>query len=109
MHAAVPSSVLAGPGAPSAAPLVHDGVPPPRAPHAIDRTCVSLLQIEMTTTLAASAAYKTRKANDMVAQLRLDDPDARIPPALSSADEMEMANSRMEAVGAHVGGCLVEQ
>ena len=81
------------------------------APHdaLIDRTCVELLHIEMAATLAASATYKTRRANDMVAQLHVDDAHARIPPALSGADEAEMANSRMEAVGAHVGGALMER
>ncbi|WFD04358.1 hypothetical protein MOBT1_003065 [Malassezia obtusa] len=109
MHAAVPSTVLGAP-APTA-PLVSDGVRAASAPvaHTIDRTCVDVLQIEMAATLAASAAYKTRRANDMVAQLQLDDPDARVPPALSSADEAEMALSRMEAVGTHVGACLVER
>ena len=107
MHASVPGTVLGGRAAPL--PLVHAQVGAPRAQHAVDRVCATLLQVEMAATLAQSAAYKTKRANDMVAQLHLDDPDARVPPALSSADEAEMANSRMEAVGAHVGACLVER
>ncbi|KAI3622997.1 hypothetical protein CBS14141_004330 [Malassezia furfur] len=110
MHAAVPSTVVGARA--RAAPLVSAAARQlADAPHdaLIDRTCVELLHIEMAATLAASAAYKTRRANDMVAQLHVDDAHARIPPALSGADEAEMANSRMEAVGAHVGGALMER
>ncbi|KAI3618494.1 hypothetical protein CBS9595_002857 [Malassezia furfur] len=111
MHAAVPSTVV-GAARARAAPVVSPAARQ-RADAAhdarIDRTCVELLHIEMAATLAASAAYQTRRANDMVAQLHVDDAHARIPPALSSADEAEMANARMEAVGAHVGGALMER
>lgn len=110
MPAAVPSTVVGARA--RAAPLVSAAARQlADAPHdaLIDRTCVELLHIEMAATLAASATYKTRRANDMVAQLHVDDAHARIPPALSGADEAEMANSRMEAVGAHVGGALMER
>ncbi|WFC96936.1 hypothetical protein MBRA1_003602 [Malassezia brasiliensis] len=111
MHAAVPSTVV-GAARARAAPLVSPAARQRAdAPHdaRVDRTCVELLHIEMAATLAASAAYQTRRANDLVAQLHVDDAHARIPPALSSADEAEMANARMEAVGAHVGGALMER
>ncbi|WFD41441.1 hypothetical protein MPSI1_000068 [Malassezia psittaci] len=109
MQASVPSTVLGA--RPRRGPLVHDGVRSVlrEQPIEIDRVCFEFLQIEMATTLAAGAAYKTRRANDIVAQLQIDDPHARVPPMLNKAEEAELAQNRMESVGMHVGACLVEQ
>ncbi|PKI84279.1 Trs33p [Malassezia vespertilionis] len=110
---AAPNVSYAAPGAAQggAVPVLHAPPPSlaPRAPHMIDRSIATLLQVEMTRTLQASTLYTTRKANEMVEQLRHDDPSSRVPPLLTAADETDMAKSRMESLGAHLGGGLAER
>lgn len=77
--------------------------------HMIDRTCVELLLIESAHTLQASTAYKAKQANDMIANLEVQDPGAHVPPRLSASDQTDMAAGRMESLGRHVGANLVEQ
>ncbi|WFD30724.1 hypothetical protein MSPP1_001748 [Malassezia sp. CBS 17886] len=106
--------------APAAAPRASDSSLPPLADarvHALahvpsarmDRACYGVLCAEMARAVAASTAYRVRCANHMVAQLRLDDPDAHVPPDLSLADQDEMASSRMDAIGRAVGAGLTER
>ena len=107
---AVPASAL-GASSRSTAPLVNDeALALAAAPQAlVDRSCHTLLCLEMSRAVAASAAFKVRRANEIVAQLRSDDPGAHVPPPLSQADETDMARSRMEAIGLHVGRCLTDR
>lgn len=75
----------------------------------VDRACVSLLWLEMAPVLAAGAAHRARRANELAEQLRRQDPGAHVPPALSKQDEAAMAQDRARALGRHVGAALTER
>ncbi|WFD27654.1 hypothetical protein MNAN1_002655 [Malassezia nana] len=95
----------------SAAPLVTPAAREwsEKASSMVDHTCCGLLFTEMAYALRTSTAYKTRRANDMVAELQHQDPGAHVPPLLTASDQADMARSRMEELGRHVGANLTEK
>lgn len=80
-----------------------------KPPAMVDYACCALLFTEMANALQASTAYKTQRANDIVAELQQQDPGAYVPPLLTTSDQADMANSRMEELGRHVGANLTEK
>lgn len=118
---------IPGAAAVAAAASARDAAPLPPLPHAqplvtpaaqqlahapprmVSRACETLLLLEASRVMAASAARQTRRANEVVAQLERAGTGTRVPPRLSSSDESDFAASRMEAIGRHVGGALTER
>lgn len=108
MEYAVPSP---GESTSSPAPLVTQAARlwAEQPPSMVDHACCALLFIEMASALQASTAYKTQRANNIVAELQQQDPGAYVPPLLTTSDQGDMTNSRMEELGRHVGANLTEK